>query len=50
MCEKCIALDAKIERYRELSARVNDRLVLDAIKTLTDKLQAERAALHPEGG
>lgn len=48
MCEKGVGLDAKIERYRQLSAWVSERIVLSAIKTLSDKLQAEKAALHPE--
>lgn len=50
MCEKYIALDAKIERYRQLSDLVRDRMALDAIKALSGKLQAEKAALHPRKG
>jgi hypothetical protein len=48
MCDKCIELDAKIERYRQLAAGVTDRRALESIKTLSDLLQAEKTALHPE--
>ncbi len=48
MCDKCVELDTKIERYRQLAAGVNDRHALELIKRLSDQLQAEKAALHPE--
>ena len=47
MCEKCNAFDAKIERYRLLSGWVRDRIALTT-KTLSDKLQVQKATLHPE--
>ena len=31
MCEKCVELDAKIERYRLLLSRITDQLTLDGI-------------------
>jgi hypothetical protein len=49
MCEKCIELDAKIERYQSISAGTTDQLALDAIKKLTEIWEAEKRALHPEG-
>jgi hypothetical protein len=48
MCDKCIELDAKIERCRELATWIDDRLTLEAFKQLSDQLQAEKAALHPK--
>jgi hypothetical protein len=48
MCEKCIAIDAKIERYQNLSRWIVDQPTLDAIKRLTDELNGEKVALHPE--
>ncbi len=46
MCEKCIELDAKIERYRRLSEGVSDRAALEAIKALSDRWRTDKTALH----
>jgi hypothetical protein len=48
MCEKCIEIDAKIDRYQTMSRLITDQPTLDAIKKLTDELNAEKVALHPE--
>jgi hypothetical protein len=48
MCDKCVELDSKIDHYRLLASRVTDQLMLDGIKQLIDRMQAEKAALHPE--
>jgi hypothetical protein len=48
MCEKCAELDAKIEYYRNLSAKILDQPMLDGIKALIEEKQAQKAALHPE--
>ena len=50
MCDKCAELDAKIERYRRISASVNDQLTLDRIKELVEEIKAQKVALHPEQG
>jgi hypothetical protein len=47
MCEKCIEIDAKIERYQHLSRWITDQPTLDAIKKLTEDLKTEKAVLHP---
>jgi beta-phosphoglucomutase-like phosphatase (HAD superfamily) len=48
MCEKCVEIDQKIERYQRMSSRINDQPTLDGIKKLIEQLKAEKAALHPE--
>jgi hypothetical protein len=48
MCERCIKIDATIERDRRLAAAITDRSTLDALKKLTEQLNAEKVALHPE--
>jgi hypothetical protein len=48
MCETCVEIDQKIEHYRRLSAGITDRPMLDEIKKLTERMQAQKAALHPE--
>jgi hypothetical protein len=48
MCEKCVELDGKIERYKRLSSDVTDQPTLDGIKQLIEEVKAQKAALHPE--
>ena len=48
MCEKCVAIDGKIEHYQNLSSLVTDQRILDAIKLLVARMEAEKQALHPE--
>ena len=48
MCERCVEIDATIERYKRISGGTTDQPTLDAIEKLTDQLKAEKAALHPE--
>lgn len=48
MCEKCIDLDKKIERYREMASRVNDEIATSGIAELVEELIAKKAELHPE--
>jgi hypothetical protein len=47
MCEKCVDLDNKTEHYRRISASISDQLTVDRIDALVEKLEAEKAALHP---
>lgn len=47
MCEKCDAIDVRIDRCRRLAASVSDKLIVDRIMDLILKLEAEKAALHP---
>ena len=48
MCEKCVEIDDRIDRYLRLSQSVNDQRTLAGIVMLIEKLEAEKAALHPE--
>jgi hypothetical protein len=48
MCDKCVELDKKIERYRMLSSAVADQLTIDRIKELIADLLAQKTTLHPE--
>jgi hypothetical protein len=48
MCEKCVKLDSKIDHYRFLASRLTDQLTIHGIKQLIDRIQAEKAALHPD--
>jgi hypothetical protein len=48
MCEKCAELDSKIEHYRLLASRITDEPILDGIKHLIERMQAQKVALHPE--
>jgi hypothetical protein len=47
MCERCIEIDSKIERYQRLTA-FTDQLTRDRIAELVGDLRREKAALHSE--
>jgi hypothetical protein len=46
MCEKCVELDGKISRYRQLASKVTDQRTLDGIQKLIAQMQAEKTAIH----
>jgi hypothetical protein len=48
MCDKCVELDKKMERYRRVSSSLADQITIDRIKTLIDELQTQKVELHPE--
>jgi hypothetical protein len=48
MCEKCVELDSKIEHYRLLASRITDQPILDGIKQLIERMQAQKLLLYPE--
>ena len=48
MCEKCVEIDVKIRRMREIALRLLDQQTLDGIAALVKELEAPKAALHPE--
>jgi hypothetical protein len=48
VCDKCIEHDGKIDHYKQIASRMEERAMLDGIKALIAGLQAEKAALHPE--
>jgi hypothetical protein len=49
MCDKCNAIDVRIEHYRVLESRMTDQALLDGIKVLVAELEARKVAVHPEG-
>jgi hypothetical protein len=48
MCDKCKELDDKSKHYLRIAASINDQLTIDRIGELVARLEAEKAALHPE--
>jgi hypothetical protein len=48
MCDTCVELDKKIERYRRLSFLIADQITIDRIKALIQELQTQKVELHPE--
>jgi len=48
MCEKCVAIDRKIEHYERLCLSVSDQLTIDRIKALVAEMKAQKAKFHPD--
>jgi hypothetical protein len=48
MCEKCVELDERIERFSRISRGITDQRTVDTIRSLIEKLRAGKAALHSE--
>ena len=48
MCDKCVELDKRIERYRKLIQGISDRLTLESAKNLINEAEKRKTALHPE--
>jgi hypothetical protein len=48
MCDRCVELDGKIEHYQCLASNITDQATLDGIKKLVERLEAQKAGLHPE--
>jgi hypothetical protein len=48
MCEKCVPLDRAIETFRRQQETVDDPVALALIAISIEKLESEKAALHPE--
>jgi hypothetical protein len=46
MCEICVELDKKIERYRGIILSINDQLTLKRADALIVDLEAQKTALH----
>jgi hypothetical protein len=47
MCEKCVEIDKRTEHYRRICASISDELTINGIQALVEKLEAEKASLHP---
>ena len=48
MCNKCKSIDADLDRYRLLKARLTDQQTVEGIAKLIDKLEQQKKALHPQ--
>ncbi|SHN80770.1 hypothetical protein SAMN05444170_4499 [Bradyrhizobium erythrophlei] len=48
MCEKCVEIDSKIERYKRLARQMSDKRTLEGIDELIRQHEAEKTALHPK--
>jgi uncharacterized protein YlaI len=47
MCERCVEIDKRLERYRVIRRAMTDETVLRILQTTIDQLEAEKLALHP---
>jgi hypothetical protein len=48
MCDRSVELDSKIVHYRRLRFGITDQATLDGIQELIERMEAQKAALHPE--
>jgi hypothetical protein len=48
MCQKCIAIDVRIERYRWLMTQVSDERTRNAIAVQISTLKNRKATIHPD--
>ena len=46
MCQKCIAIDVRVERYRWLVTQVSDERTRTAISVEITTLEARKAVFH----
>ena len=46
MCQSCVEIGKRVERYRELLRSTTDAAEVDRINLLIAKLYAERVRLH----
>ena len=47
MCEQCVELQSKIERYQRIKETIGNQITVDRIKALLQEMRAQRTALHP---
>jgi hypothetical protein len=47
MCEKCVELDAKIDRYRQMARMITDQRTLDGI---AKAIEQERGKVRASSG
>jgi hypothetical protein len=48
MCERCVEIDERIKRYRDILRSITDPATVDGAKALIADLENQRAALHPD--
>jgi hypothetical protein len=47
MCDECVELDSRIERYGVIQSRIIDQALLGRIKELRRIMEGLKVALHP---
>jgi hypothetical protein len=47
VCDRCVEIDNRTERYRELAKFVSDAAALESIARLIAELADEKRGLHP---
>jgi len=47
MCERCIELDERLDRYRSFAARAKELEVDEALQQIALEMQVLKARLHP---
>ena len=47
MCEKCVEIDKRIKRYKNIVQLISDKRTADQMKQLIADLEAQKVALHP---
>jgi len=48
MCEKCVEIDERIERYRRVLLSIGDQVTVDRARELIADLEAQKIVLHPD--
>jgi hypothetical protein len=48
MCNKCMEIDRKISRLRDLAVLVSDQRTIDGIDELIAEQEVQKIELHPE--
>lgn len=48
MCDKCKEIDKTIQHYQRISWAITDQFTIDGINELIVRLEAQKAALHPD--
>jgi hypothetical protein len=48
MCEKCLEIDEKIERYRRLAKQISDPMANEQAERLIADLKAKKDSFHPK--
>jgi hypothetical protein len=46
MCERCVEVDKKIQRYRMLHNSITDNLFMQMLREMIDTLAAEKNLIH----
>ena len=48
MCEKCVAIDRKIEHYERLCLSITDQITIERIKEVVTEMKAQKTKFHPD--